>query len=383
MTTTAPRPAPTGLEPEPAPSIQGIDHLHYVVGNARQTARTWVQALGFAVVAYRGPETGCPDTASYVLTSGAARLVITGEVRAGTWVGEHLARHGEGVVDVALRVADARRAFRAATERGATPVEEPAERRDPAGSGGSVVRAAVRSYGPVRHSLVQRSGYRGPFLPGYQAVAPPAGDAAPARLVTAIDHVVGNVELGQLDHWVEFYRQVFGFHLMKEFVGADIATAYSALMSKVVADGSHRVKLPLNEPAPGRRRSQIEEFLDFHGGPGVQHVALATDDIVTAVDRLRERGIEFLPTPRAYYGPELSERVGPVRVALGDLAERGILVDRDEDGYLLQIFTRPLGDRPTLFLELIERHGSIGFGKGNFRALFEALEREQARRGTL
>lgn len=377
-TGTSAGPVPEAPGSAAAFPVQGVDHLHLAVGNARQAAWWWARALGFRLVAYRGPETGHPDTASYVLASGAARVVLTGEVRTGTWVGAHLARHGEGVVDIALRVPDAARAYRLATARGAVGVRPPRTDRD---EDGCVVRAAIAAYGPVRHTFVERQGYRGAHLPGF---APRAAGASPgARLVTAVDHVVGNVELGAMDTWVEFYRRVLGFHTMKEFVGADIATEYSALMSKVVADGSHRVKLPLNEPAPGARRSQIQEFLDFHAGPGVQHVALATNDIVRAVDSMRAQGVEFLDPPPAYYDATLARRVGPIRVELAELARRGILVDRDDDGYLLQIFTRPLGDRPTLFCELIERHGSSGFGKGNFRALFEAIEREQARRGNL
>ena len=261
--------------------------------------------------------------------------------------------------------------------RAPTVVEEPHDLTD---EHGTVRLAAIATYGDTRHTLVDRSRYTGPYLPGYVArrsghVRP---EGAPRRLFQALDHVVGNVELGRMDEWVGFYNRVMGFTNMAEFVGDDIATEYSALMSKVVASGNHRVKFPLNEPAVGKKRSQIDEFLDFYAGPGAQHLALATNDIVTAVDTLRARGVEFLDTPDSYYtDPQLRARIGEVRVPIEELQRRGILVDRDEDGYLLQIFTKPVGDRPTVFFELIERHGSLGFGKGNFRALFEALEREQ------
>jgi 4-hydroxyphenylpyruvate dioxygenase len=364
------------LDPFP---VEGVDHLRFAVGNARQAAHWYATAFGMQLTAYRGPETGSRELAEYVLESGGARFVLTGPVVAGTAVGEHVARHGDGVVDVALRVPDAVRAFETAVARGARPLQEPRLDEDETGK---VVTAAIATYGETRHTLVERSAYSGPFLPGFVArepfVAPPA-----KRLFQAVDHVVGNVELGQMDVWVEFYNRVMGFTNMKEFVGADIATEYSALMSKVVADGHKKVKFPLNEPAAGKRRSQIDEYLEFYGGPGVQHVALATNDILRTVDEMRARGVEFLETPDSYYDEELAERVGAVRAPMEELRSRRILVDRDEDGYLLQIFTKPVQDRPTVFFELIERHGSLGFGKGNFKALFEAIEREQERRGNL
>ena len=359
--------------------VEAIDHLRFAVGNARQAAHFYSTAFGMRVTAYRGPETGSRELAEYVLESGGARFVVSGPVRAGTALGDHVARHGDGVVDIALRVPDAERAFRTAVERGATPLAEPQLLED---ASGKVVTAAIATYGETRHTLVERSAYSGPFLPGFverrPLVAPPD-----KRFFQAVDHVVGNVELGQMDTWVEFYHRVMGFSNMKEFVGADIATEYSALMSKVVADGHKKVKFPLNEPALGKRRSQIDEYLEFYGGPGVQHVALATGDILRTVDAMTARGVEFLETPDSYYDDALVERVGPVRAPLEDLRARRILVDRDEDGYLLQIFTKPVQDRPTVFFELIERHGSLGFGKGNFKALFEAIEREQERRGNL
>ena len=358
--------------------VEGVDHVHFAVGNARQAAHFYATAFGMRVTAYRGPETGCRDTASYVLESGSARFVLTGEVRVGTDTGAHVAAHGDGVVDIALRVPDAAQAYALAVQRGAVGTSEPVVSED---SRGKVVVAQIQTYGQTRHSLVQRGDYDGPFLPGFVAreplVAPPA-----KRFFQAIDHVVGNVELGRMEHWVAFYNRVMGFTNMKEFVGDDIATEYSALMSKVVADGTRKVKFPLNEPAVGKRKSQIDEYLEFYGGPGVQHIALATGDIVGAVREMRARGVEFLSTPASYYD-ELGSWVGDTRVPLEQLRELSILADRDEDGYLLQIFTKPVHDRPTVFFELIERHGSLGFGKGNFKALFEAIEREQDLRGNL
>ncbi|MCW2615951.1 MAG: hppD [Frankiales bacterium] len=376
----------TALDPipsDPAPPdlfpVEAVDHLRFAVGNARQAAHWYSTAFGMRVTAYRGPETGSREIAEYVLESGSARFVVAGPVVAGTALGEHVARHGDGVVDIALRVPDAARAFATAVERGAIPLAGPRMSEDETGK---VVTAAIETYGETRHTLVERTAYSGPFLPGYVAreplVAPPA-----KRLFQAVDHVVGNVELGQMDTWVAFYNRVMGFQNMKEFVGADIATEYSALMSKVVADGHKKVKFPLNEPAAGKRKSQIDEYLEFYGGPGVQHVALTTSDILRTVDEMRARGIEFLQTPDSYYDAALSDRVGEVRAPMQELRSRRILVDRDEDGYLLQIFTKPVQDRPTVFFELIERHGSLGFGKGNFKALFEAIEREQERRGNL
>ncbi|MEP6464466.1 MAG: 4-hydroxyphenylpyruvate dioxygenase [Frankiaceae bacterium] len=366
---------PPALDPFP---LEGVDAVVFAVGNARQAAHFYSTAFGMRLTAYAGPETGSRDVASYVLESGGARFVVRGPVRAGTPLGEHVARHGDGVVDIALRVPDATRAFELAVARGATAVEEPTLEEDDTGK---VIRAAISTYGETRHSLVERSAYSGAYLPGYVAreplLAPPA-----KRYFQAIDHVVGNVELGRMDDWVAFYNNVMGFTNMKEFVGADIATEYSALMSKVVADGKRKVKFPLNEPAAGKRKSQIDEYLEFYGGPGAQHVALATNDIVAAVRAMRAAGMDFLATPPSYYDT-LGEWVGDTRVPLETLRELDILADRDEDGYLLQIFTKPVQDRPTVFFELIERHGSLGFGKGNFKALFEAIEREQALRGNL
>jgi 4-hydroxyphenylpyruvate dioxygenase len=357
--------------------VLGLDHIRFAVGNARQAAHWYSTAFGMRVIAYRGPETGRSGLAEYVLTSGSARFVLTGGVRAGTWVGAHVGAHGDGVADLAITVPDLDAAVAHARTAGAQVIAEP---RTVADEYGELRVAAIAAYGPVRHTLVDRSRYRGPFAPGFVARGPLV--APGPQLVQAVDHCVGNVELGRMDTWVDFYRRVMGFQKMAEFVGEDIATQYSALMSKVVASGDHRVKFPLNEPAAGRRRSQIDEYLQFHGGPGVQHIALATADIVGAVRAMRAGGVEFLDTPDSYYDA-LPGWAGDTRVPVETLRELGILADRDEDGYLLQIFTTPVQDRPTVFFELIERHGSLGFGKGNFKALFEAIEREQARRGNL
>ncbi|MGP4109853.1 4-hydroxyphenylpyruvate dioxygenase [Streptomyces sp. 4N509B] len=367
-------------EGDPFP-VAGWDAVVWAVGNAAQAALYYQTVFGMELVAYSGPETGNRDHHAYVLRSGAVRFVVKGGVDPGSPLLEHHRRHGDGVIDVALDVPDVDRCVAHAREAGARILTEPHDLSD---EHGTVRVAALATYGDTRHSLVDRSRYSGPYLPGYVArssgYVKPSGE--PRRLFQALDHVVGNVELGRMDEWVSFYNSVMGFTNMAEFIGDDIATDYSALMSKVVANGNHRVKFPLNEPAVGRKRSQIDEYLDFYGGPGVQHLALATNDIVRTVDVLRAKGVEFLATPDSYYNdPQLRARIGEVRVPVEELRARGILVDRDEDGYLLQIFTKPIGDRPTVFFEFIERHGSLGFGKGNFKALFEAIEREQARRG--
>jgi 4-hydroxyphenylpyruvate dioxygenase len=361
--------------------VSGWDALVWVVGNAVQTAHFYQSAFGMELVAYSGPETGNRDHHAFVLRSGAARFVVTGAYDPASPLADHHRAHGDGIVDIALTVPDVDRCIAHARAQGATVLQEPHDVTD---EHGTVRIGAIATYGDTRHTLVDRSRYTGPYLPGYVArtssFVPRVG--APKRLFQAVDHVVGNVELGAMDQWVDFYNRVMGFTNMAEFIGEDIATDYSALMSKVVANGNHRVKFPLNEPAMGKKKSQIDEYLEFYGGPGAQHVALATNDILGTVDALRAEGIEFLSTPDSYYeDPALRARIGNVRVPIDELQARGILVDRDEDGYLLQIFTRPIGDRPTVFFELIERHGSLGFGKGNFKALFEAIEREQAKRG--
>jgi 4-hydroxyphenylpyruvate dioxygenase len=358
--------------------VTGMDAAVFAVGNARQAAHFYSTAFGMRCVAYRGPENGSKEEAAYVLESGTARFVLRGPVRSGTALGQHVAEHGDGVIDLAIAVPSAEAAYEYAIAHGATGLEKPEVFED---AHGKVVLAAIAAYGGTRHTLVERDNYSGPYLPGYVAADPVA--PVPARpFFTEIDHCVGNVELGKMDEWVNFYRRVMGFTNMKEFVGDDIATEYSALMSKVVADGSRKVKFPINEPAAGKKKSQIDEYLEFYGGPGVQHIALATDDIVATVRGMRAAGLDFLDTPDSYY-ETLGEWVGDTRVPLDQLRELKILADRDEDGYLLQIFTKPVQDRPTVFFELIERHGSQGFGKGNFKALFEAIEREQSRRGNL
>ena len=363
--------------------VTAMDSVGFVVGNATQSATFYQLALGMDLEAYRGPETGCRDSKSYVLRSGSARFVFTGGVTPDSPVLDHHRQHGDGVVDLALEVPDVDRCIAHARAMGAKVLVEPHDESD---EHGTVRIGAIATYGETRHTLIDRSRYTGPYLPGYVAaqtrVSRPEGH--PRRLFQAIDHCVGNVELGHMDEWVEFYNRVMGFTNMAEFIGDDIATDYSALMSKVVASGNHRVKFPLNEPAIAKKKSQIDEYLEFYAGAGCQHIALATNDILGSVDILRQNGIEFLDTPDSYYDdPELRERIGKVRVPIEELKKRKILVDRDEDGYLLQIFTKPMGDRPTVFYEFIERHGSLGFGKGNFKALFEAIEREQEARGNL
>ena len=367
-------------ERDPFP-VSGWDAIVWVVGNATQTTHFFQSAFGMELVAYSGPTTGQRDHHAYVLTSGAVRFVIKGAVDPESDLVAHHTRHGDGVVDIALAVPDVDRCIAHARAQGARVLQEPTDVSD---EHGTVRTAAIATYGDTRHTLVDRSRYTGAYLPGYvprtSTLQRPGG--APKRIFQALDHVVGNVELGKMDEWVDFYHRVMGFTNMAEFVGADIATDYSALMSKVVSNGNHRVKFPLNEPAIAKKRSQIDEYLDFYRGPGAQHLALATNDILSSVDALRAAGVEFLATPDSYYeDPALRARIGNVRVPIEELQKRGILVDRDEDGYLLQIFTKPLVDRPTVFFELIERHGSLGFGIGNFKALFEAIEREQDARG--
>ncbi len=373
-TATAPVPVAPAADPMP---LHGIDHLELYVGNAAQATYFYSRAFGFRPVAYAGLETGLRDRTSHVLEQGRVRLVLTGTLRSDTAIARHHARHGDGVASIALSVPDVDHAYTEAVRRGARGIDAPSELTDEHG----VVRlASIAAYGETLHTFVDRSGYDGPFMPGFA----PARQPLPAdedRLV-AIDHVVGNVELGRMQDWVDFYEDVFGMDELVHFSDEAISTEYSALMSKVVASGDGRIKFPINEPAEGLRRSQIDEYLEFYEGPGAQHIALATRDIVGAVTELRTRGVEFLPIPDSYYA-ELPARVPEVAPQLADLRRQGILVDHDDEGYLLQIFTKPLGDRPTIFFELIERHGATGFGAGNFKALFEAIEREQDRRGNL
>ncbi|HET8981624.1 MAG TPA: 4-hydroxyphenylpyruvate dioxygenase [Pedococcus sp.] len=363
--------------------VTGWDAIVFVVGNATQAAHYYQSAWGMELVAYSGPENGQRDHKSFVLKSGSIRFVINGAVSPDSPLIAHHAKHGDGVVDIALEVPDVDKCVAQAKRAGARIVRDAEDITD---EHGTVRIASIATYGETVHTLVDRSRYTGPYLPGYVARTSTyvKREGAPKRLFQALDHIVGNVELGRMDEWVTFYNKVMGFVNMAEFIGDDIATDYSALMSKVVANGNHRVKFPLNEPAIAKRKSQIDEYLEFYNGPGAQHLALATNDIVRTVDELRANGVEFLDTPDSYYeDDELRARIGNVRVPIEELQRRKILVDRDEDGYLLQIFTKPLGDRPTVFFEIIERHGSLGFGKGNFKALFEAIEREQELRGNL
>jgi len=330
------------------------------------------------LVAYAGPETGVRDRASYVLRQDKIRFVLTTALQPNSEIAAHVGKHGDGVKDVALWVEDAESAFAETVRRGARPVDAPRRLRD---ADGEVVTASIGIYGDTVHTFVERRNYRGAFLPGYRAVPGPDMVSRPVGL-RYIDHMVGNVGWGEMNTWVQFYRDVMGFAMYQSFDDKDISTEYSALMSKVMSNGNGRVKFPINEPAEGRKKSQIEEYLDFYQGPGVQHIAMTTDDIIHTVSRLREQGVEFLRVPVTYY-EELVRRVGHIDEPIDQLAELGILVDRDDEGYMLQIFTRPVEDRPTLFYEIIQRKGSRSFGKGNFKALFEAIEREQALRGNL
>jgi len=358
--------------------LLGWDHIALWVGNAKQAAYFYEHAFGFTKTAYAGPETGVRDRASYVLEQNEIRFVVTSALREDHEISRHACRHGDGVRDIALSVPDAAEAYRQAVQRGARGVVEPRWLED---EHGRLQVSAIGIYGDTMHSFVNRSEYDGPFAPGYVSLSE-NGQPGPGIGLENIDHVVGNVELGRMDEWVGFYERVMGFKEMIHFSDEDISTEYSALMSKVMFGGEGKIKFPLNEPAEGRRKSQIEEYLDFYGGPGVQHVALATADIVQTVEALKERGILFLDTPEAYY-EDVGDRVGEIDESYEDLRRLRILADRDDDGYLLQIFTKTAQDRPTLFFEVIERHGARGFGDGNFKALFEAIEREQALRGNL
>src|SRR5580658_2397133 len=368
---------PTQVEKDFLP-LNGTDYVEFYVGNARQAAHYYRSAFGFRVTAYRGPETGTRDRASYVITQNKIRFVLTTPLAPETAIADHVRLHGDGVRDIALWVDDAESAWRETTRRGARSVREPETLRD---SDGTARVASIAAYGDTIHTFVERRDYNGVFLPGYRAVEGEDPVARPVGLLH-IDHMVGNVGWGEMDRWVEFYRDVMGFRMFKHFDDKDISTEYSALMSKVMANGNERVKFPINEPAEGKRKSQIEEYLQFYRGPGVQHIAMATDNIIDTVAKLQRQGVDFLRVPTTYYD-DLLARVGPIDEDLAELRKLGILVDRDDEGYMLQIFTRPVEDRPTLFYEVIQRKGSRSFGKGNFKALFEAIEREQERRGNL
>ena len=368
---------PTPVEKDFLP-LNGTDHVEFYVGNARQSAYYYRSAFGFRLAAYRGPETGTRDRASYVLLQDKIRLVLTTALQPEHPISDHVRTHGDGVHDIALWVDDAEAAWRATTTRGARSVREPETISD---ENGEVRLASIAIYGDTVHTFVERRNYRGVFMPGFAAVEGEDTVARPVGL-KYIDHMVGNVGWGEMNRWVDFYRDVMGFRMFKHFDDKDISTVYSALMSKVMSNGNERVKFPINEPAEGKRKSQIEEYLEFYHSPGVQHIAMATDDIIHTVGQLRRQGVEFLRVPNTYY-EDLLARTGPIDEPVEALRELGVLVDRDDEGYMLQIFTRPVEDRPTLFYEVIQRKGSRSFGKGNFKALFEAIEREQARRGNL
>jgi len=375
MTTTLT--APASAPPHDAFPINGTDYVEFWVGNAKQAAVYYRAAFGFRLVGYRGPETGVRDRASYLLEQDKLRFVLTSALGPDNAIADHVHRHGDGVKDMAFWVDDARAAWEVAVARGATSAREPEVLRD---EHGEIVIAGICTYGDTIHSIVERRNYHGLFMPGFAAVD---SRVAPAPIgLKYVDHCVGNVELGKMNTWVKFYEDVLGFTNILTFDDKTISTEYSALMSKVMSNGNGRIKFPINEPAAGRKKSQIDEYLDFYHGPGVQHVAVATDDIITTVREMQARGVEFLTVPRTYYETVL-DRVGTIDEEISALAELGILVDRDDEGYLLQIFTKPVQDRPTLFYEIIQRKGAKSFGAGNFKALFEAIEREQARRGNL
>jgi 4-hydroxyphenylpyruvate dioxygenase len=361
-----------------APALQNLafDHLELYVGNAKQAAHYYCTAFGFELIGYRGPETGVYDRVSYAIRQNDLWLVLTGSLGTSDDIAEHVARHGDGVRDVAITVDDARAAFGAAVGGGAKPITDPWTTED---AHGRVVCASIGTYGDTIHTFVERRGYSGPFMPGF---VPMAGAHTPSVGLTHIDHCVGNVGWNEMDRWVQYYERAMGFTQLVSFDDKDISTEYTALKSKVVTDANHRVKLPINEPAVGKKQSQIEEYLNSYGGPGVQHVAIATNDIIATVRALRANGVELLESPDSYY-TELGTRIGAIDEDITVLRELNILVDRDDRGYMLQIFTKPLQDRPTMFFEIIQRRGSLSFGKGNFKALFVSIEAEQAKRGAL
>lgn len=358
--------------------INGTDYVELYVGNAKQSSHYYRSAFGFSLVAYCGPETGVRDRASYVLQQDKVRLVLTTPLLPDHQITNHIKLHGDGVHDIALWVDEAGTSYRETTRRGAKGVMEPTTIRD---EFGEVRKSAIAIYGDTIHTFVERRNYRGAFMPGYRPVEGPDIIARPVGL-KYIDHMVGNVGWGQMNTWVKFYEDVMGFKMFKHFDDNDISTEYSALMSKVMSNGNERIKFPINEPAKGKKKSQIEEYLDFYHGPGVQHIAMATDNIIETVSKMKGQGVEFLRVPNTYY-QDLGKRVGKIDEPMDELAKLGILVDRDDEGYMLQLFTKPVQDRPTLFFEVIQRKGSRSFGKGNFKALFEAIEREQALRGNL
>lgn len=366
--------APQAAAVEEIP-IEGFDYIEFYVGNALQACYYYHKGFGFDVVGFKGLETGDRSRASYVLKQKSVQLVLTASLEADSAIGRHVLQHGDGVRNVAFRVKNAKSAFETAIQRGAKSIEPPVVHED---EHGQVVTATVATYGDTLHTFVERHAYKGAFMPGFKAVNKPGESTG----LLIIDHVVGNVELDCMENWVEQYQKIFGFHVFAYFDANDISTKYSALVSKVMANKSGSIKLPINEPALGARKSQIQEYLDYYTAAGVQHIAISTADIIATVAKLKERGIEFLTVPKSYY-EAIPERIGKIDENLDELAKLGILVDRESDGYLLQIFTKPVEDRPTLFFEVIQRKGAKGFGKGNFKALFESIEREQAERGNL
>ncbi|MBS1561247.1 MAG: 4-hydroxyphenylpyruvate dioxygenase [Bacteroidetes bacterium] len=357
--------------------LNGTDYIEFYVGNAKQAAYFYRTAFGFSLVAYAGPETGVRDRASYVLQQNKVRLVLTTPMHPDSPINAHIAKHGDGVKTLALWVDDAYKSYEETIKRGAKSAQEPITITD---EFGEVRLASIHTYGETIHTFVERKNYTGAFMPGF--VAMDDGYTTEGTGLLYVDHCVGNVELGHMNEWVEFYENTLGFKLLLTFDDKDISTEYSALMSKVVSNGTGYVKFPINEPAAGKKKSQIDEYLEFYHGAGVQHIAIATNDIVKTVSELKRRGVQFLQVPDTYYD-DLLDRVGPIDEDIAPLRELGILVDRDDEGYLLQLFSKPVEDRPTLFYEIIQRKGAKSFGKGNFKALFEAIEREQARRGNL
>ncbi len=359
--------------------LKAWDHIEFYVGNAKQSSLYYQYVMGFKLTAYSGLETGNREHASYVLEQGKIRVVLTSAYHPDSYISDHVRQHGDGVRDIALEVDDATSAFAETTKRGAQPVMEPTKYED---SNGYIIRSAIKTYGDTIHSFIERKNYKGIFLPGFVSAEKKAIVGIENVGLRSIDHMVGNVELGRMNDWVKFYAEVMGFSQLLSFDDKDISTDYTALMSKVMQNGTGKIKFPINEPAPGKKKSQVEEYLDFYHSAGCQHIAMSTTNIAQTVTELMRRGLEFLKVPQAYYD-ELESRVGKIDEDMGVLSKLGVLVDRDEDGYLLQLFSKPVEDRPTLFFEIIQRKGAKSFGKGNFRALFEAIEREQELRGTL
>ena len=358
--------------------LQDVDFVEFYVGNAKQASHFYQTVFGFELKAFSGLETGNRDRVSYLLQQGNIRFLITSPLNSNSPIAAHTARHGDGVRDIAMHVEDVDRAYKETVKRGATGVEDPHSIEDETGS---IRKAAIATYGDTIHTLINRADYDGVFMPGFKKTKSPIKNVDSVG-IQYVDHCVGNVEKGKMNDWVNFYRDVMGFTQYIHFDDNDISTEYSALMSKVMAGGRGMIKFPINEPADGKKKSQIEEYLDFYEGPGVQHIALLTGDIIKTVKELKGRGLEFLHVPTTYY-EELEDRVGKIDEPIDQLEELGILVDRDDEGYLLQIFSKPVVDRPTFFFEIIQRKGARGFGKGNFKALFEAIEREQEKRGNL